>query len=178
MSGLTTGVATVSTQLTAGTNAYPTNRGSSGDVLTSDGAGTLTWSTPSGGGGGVEAVSNSSSGLTGTLNMDFATAQVYHFTADATGNWTVNFRNDASSTLNSVMTDGSSLTFVLYAKQGGTARYNNGWQIDGSSKTPKWLGGFGTPSGGHTNSVDVYTYTIIKTANNDFTIYANQNFYT
>ena len=42
----------------------------------------------------------------------------------------------------------------------------------------KWLGGFGTPNSGHPNAVDVYTYTIMKIGNNDFRIYANQNFYT
>ena len=37
--------------LTAGGLTYPTTNGSSGDVLTSDGAGNVTWSTVSGGGG-------------------------------------------------------------------------------------------------------------------------------
>ena len=76
------------------------------------------------------------------------------------------------------MNTDQSLTFVLYVQQGSTAYYNNGWQIDGSGKTPKWLGGFGTPNSGHPNAVDVYTYTIMKIGNNDFRIYANQNFYT
>ena len=33
--------------------------------------------------------------------------------------------------------------------------------IDGSSITPKWIGNV-TPNGGHANSIDAYTYTIIK----------------
>ena len=40
-------------QLTAGGLTYPTTNGTSGQVLTSDGAGNVTWSTVSGGGGGA-----------------------------------------------------------------------------------------------------------------------------
>ena len=178
MSALTVGTATVSTSLVAGTNTYPNNQGNANDVLTTNGSGTLTWAAPAGGGGGKETIVNSSSAISGTINLDFESAQIYHYTANAGGNWTVNFRGSSSVTLNNTMDTNQSLTFVLYSQQGSTAYYNNGWQIDGSGKTPKWLGGFGTPNSGHTNSVDVYTYTIMKIGNNDFRIYANQNFYT
>ena len=97
----------------------------------------------SGGGGGKETIVNSSSALSGTINLDFQTSQIYHYTGNAGGNWTVNFRGSSSVTLNSEMSTDQSLTFVLYVQQGSTAYYNNGWQIDGSGKTPKWLGGFG-----------------------------------
>jgi|TARA_B100001113_G_scaffold284329_1_gene239513 hypothetical protein len=178
MSALTVGTATVSTSLIAGTNTYPNVQGNANDVLTTNGAGVLAWAAPAGGGGGKETIVNSSSALSGTINLDFQTSQIYHYTGNAGGNWTVNFRGSSSVTLNSEMSTDQSLTFVLYVQQGSTAYYNNGWQIDGSGKTPKWLGGFGTPNSGHTNSVDVYTYTIMKIGNNDFRIYANQNFYT
>ena len=49
---LTTGVR-ISGALTAGGLTYPTTNGTSGDVLTSDGAGNVTWSTVSGGAGGA-----------------------------------------------------------------------------------------------------------------------------
>ena len=44
--------ATITGALTAGGLTYPTTNGTSGQVLTSDGAGNVTWSTVSGGGGG------------------------------------------------------------------------------------------------------------------------------
>ena len=44
--------------LTAGGLLYPTTNGSSGDVLTSDGAGNVTWQTPTGGGGGGISLTN------------------------------------------------------------------------------------------------------------------------
>ena len=43
-------------QLTAGGLTYPTTNGTSGQVLTSDGAGNVTWTTVSGGGGGGASV--------------------------------------------------------------------------------------------------------------------------
>ena len=45
--------ATITGALTAGGLTYPTTNGTSGQVLTSDGAGNVTWSTASGGGGGA-----------------------------------------------------------------------------------------------------------------------------
>jgi hypothetical protein len=48
----TTTGATITGALTAGGLTYPTSNGTSGQVLTSDGAGNVTWTTVSGGGGG------------------------------------------------------------------------------------------------------------------------------
>ena len=158
MSALTVGTATVSTSLTAGTNTYPNSQGNANDVLTTNGAGTLTWAAAAGGGGGKEGITNASSSISGTINLDYQTSQIYHYTGNAGGNWTVNFRGSSSVTLNNEMNTDQSLTFVLYVQQGSTAYYNNGWQIDGSGKTPKWLGGFGTPNSGHPNAVDIYIY--------------------
>jgi hypothetical protein len=52
---------------------------------------------------------------------------------------------------------------------GATAYYQTGFQVDGSSVTPKWQGGT-APSGGNASSVDVYTFTVIKTASATFTV--------
>jgi hypothetical protein len=46
---------------------------------------------------------------------------------------------------------------------GSVAYLPSGHQIDGTSITPKWAGG-SAPTTGNTNSIDVYTYTIVKTA--------------
>ena len=49
---------TITGQLTAGGLTYPATNGSSGQVLTSDGAGNVTWTTVAGGGGGITAESD------------------------------------------------------------------------------------------------------------------------
>jgi hypothetical protein len=121
----------------------------------------------------TELVTTSGTGLASTLNYDVTTQSVYYSTASATGNWTVNFRASSGTSLNTAMSVGEAITAVVMATQGGTAYYNNVVQIDGSSVTPKWQGGT-TPTSGNASSIDIYTYTIIKTASATFTVLASQ----
>ena len=120
-----------------------------------------------------EDVNINSGALSGTVNLDIKLANVFYRTTASTGNWTTNFRGDGSNSLNNTMQVGQSVTVTVLATNGGTAFYNNGWQIDGSSVTPKWLGGVGAPNAGNANAIDYYTYTIIKTADATFTVLAN-----
>ena len=64
-------------------------------------------------------------------------------------------------------------TIAHIVAQGATAYYNSAFQIDGSSVTPEWQGG-AAPTAGNINSLDVYTYTIIKTGSSTFTVLAAQ----
>ena len=114
-----------------------------------------------------------STALNGTFNLNLANNAVYFFTPNATGNFTFNFRGDGSTSLNNTLSIGESLTVAIITTQGGTAYYANGHQIDGSSVTPLWAGGT-APSSGDTSSKNVYTYTIIKTANATYTLLAQK----
>ena len=71
------------------------------------------------------------------------------------------------------MDAGEAVTIVHLVTNGSSAYYNSAFQVDGSSVTPEWQGG-SAPSAGNTNSVDVYTYTIIKTGDAAFTALAAQ----
>ena len=71
------------------------------------------------------------------------------------------------------MDTGESLTIAHLVTQTGTAYYNNVVTIDGGANTPEWQGGT-APSEGNINSVDVYTYTIVKTGDATFTCFASQ----
>ena len=124
----------------------------------------------------VEKVSIDSTALNGTRNIDLASNAVYNFTSNATGNFTFNFRGDGSTSLNSILSTGDSMTVALLCKQGGSAYYNNGYQVDGSSVTPLWSGG-SAPSSGNANSTDIYTFTIIKIGNASWTVLATQTKY-
>lgn len=108
-----------------------------------------------------------------SYNIDAIDQQVIHITADATSNWTTNVRANASTTLDSILAVGQSMTFVVLATQGATAYYNNVLQVDGVTQTPKWGGG-SAPTAGNVNSVDSYSYTVIKTAANTYTVLANK----
>jgi len=119
-----------------------------------------------------EKVTISGTAATGTVNFDILTQSVLYYTFNSTGNWTLNFRGDGSTSLNSVMSIGESMTVVFFATQTTVAYYNSAVQVDGSSVTPKWQGG-SAPTAGNASGVDVYSYTIVKTANATFTVFAS-----
>jgi hypothetical protein len=119
-----------------------------------------------------EVVTISGTGLSGTFNYNVTTQSVAYSTGNATGNWTMNFRASGSSTLNSIMSAGQSVTVAHLVTCGSTAYYNNAVQVDGSSVTPVWQGG-SAPTSGFASSLNVYTYTIIKTASATFTVLAS-----
>ena len=121
----------------------------------------------------AEKVTTSATAATGTINYDVLTQAVLNYTTDASANFTVNLRGDGSNSLNSIMDTGESITVAFIVKQGSTPYYNNAFQIDGSSVTPEWQGGT-APSAGNANSLDVYTYTAIKTGDATFTALAAQ----
>jgi hypothetical protein len=121
----------------------------------------------------AEKVTNSATAATGTVDYDVITQAVLNYTTDASGNWTLNIRGDASNSLDSIMDTGESITIAHLVSQGGTAYYNSAVTIDGSSVTPEWQGG-SAPTGGNASSIDVYTYTVIKTGSAAFTVLASQ----
>jgi len=128
------------------------------------------------GGGKIEQTSEKvtveATAATGTVNYDVLTQAVWYFTSNASGNWTLNIRGNGSNTLNSIMDTGESIT-IAHLVTMTTARYNSAVQIDGSGVTPEWQGG-AAPSAGNANSVDVYSYTIIKTGDATFKVFAAQ----
>jgi len=121
----------------------------------------------------AEKVTTAAVAATGTVAYDVLTQAVLNYTTNASANWTLNVRGDGSNSLNSIMDTGESITIAHIVSQGGTAYYNNAFQIDGSSVTPEWQGG-SAPDAGNASSLDTYSYTIIKTADATFTVLASQ----
>jgi len=107
-----------------------------------------------------------------TVQFDVKTQGVLYYTSNSTGNWTLNVRGDSSTTLNSLMTTGDALTIVFMATN-STAYYGSALTIDGSAVTPKYQNGVAF-SAGSASAIDIYTYTIFKTANATFTVLAGQ----
>jgi hypothetical protein len=121
----------------------------------------------------AEKVTTTATAATGTVAYDVLTQAVLNYTTDAAANWTLNIRGDGSNSLDSIMDTGESITIAHIVKQGGTPYYNSAVQVDGSSITPEWQGG-SAPSAGNASSLDVYSYTIIKTGSATFTALASQ----
>jgi len=114
-----------------------------------------------------------STATSGALNIELTgdDGAVFFATANQTANRTINFRGDASTTLDSAMAVGESFSCAVLMAQGSSAYYLNAYQIDGSAVTPKWQGA-AAPTAGNASGIDVYTFTIIKTASATFTVLA------
>jgi len=124
----------------------------------------------------MENVTVSATAATGTVNYDVLTnGAVTYYTANATGNWTLNLRGDGSTTMNSVMSTGKSLTVAFLVTNGGTAYYQSGFTVDGTTSgvTVDWQNG-AAPAAGNTNSIDIYSITLIKTGSATYTVLASQ----
>jgi hypothetical protein len=108
-----------------------------------------------------------------TINIDILSNVVVYCTANATGNFTVNFRGNAGTTFNNAVPANVSVSASLVTAQGATAYYNSLVQVDGSTVVPKWQGGT-APTTGNANSTDTYVYVVMKSAANTYTILASQ----
>jgi hypothetical protein len=115
------------------------------------------------------------SAATGTVALDALTSGSWYYTSNATGNWVLNVRGSSSTSLNSILTTGDSITVAFLATQGSTAYYNTSLQVDGTTSgvTVEWQGGT-APAAGNASGIDVYLYNIIKTASATYTVLASQ----
>lgn len=123
----------------------------------------------------AEVCTVTATAATGTINYDITTQSVLFYTANASGNFTVNLRASSGTSLNTAMSTGQSVTVAFLVTNGTSAFVNNVVQVDGTTSgvTTRWQGG-AAPSSGNASSVDVYSYTVIKTANATFSVFAAQ----
>jgi hypothetical protein len=124
----------------------------------------------------IEQVSINASAPSSTTNINLYGAATNYYTVASSVNWTFNFRGNSSVSANSYLSTGQSVTTTALVTQGSTAYYPTAFTIDGTSVTPKWLAGE-APAAGDPNSVDAYTFTIVKTASATYTVFASSSKY-
>jgi len=112
------------------------------------------------------------SAIASSQNIDIATSTSWWFTTSATANFTLNFRGNSLTTLNSILATGQTVTVVVANTNGSTGYYPTAFTIDGSSVSPKWQGGT-APSTGDASAIDAYVFTILKTASATYTVIAS-----
>jgi hypothetical protein len=115
----------------------------------------------------------SATAATGTIPLDTLTSGILYYTSNATANWTLNVRGSSGATLNNSLTTNDSITVVFFVTNGATPYYQTGFQIDGASVTPKWQNAT-APAAGNANSIDIYSFTIVKTGDAAFTAFGSQ----
>ncbi len=115
------------------------------------------------------------SAATGTINLEALTSGSWYYTSNATGNWVLNVRGSSTTSLNTILTTGDSITVAFLATQGSTAYYQTSLQVDGTTSgvTVEWQGGT-APTAGNASGIDVYLFNIIKTASATYTVLASQ----
>ena len=96
---------------------------------------------------------------------------VHLFTVAESTTSTPNIRVDASTTLNSVMGIGDCIVVTLVTTA-AAAGYSAELTIDGAAVTENWIGG-AAPAAGGASGVDIYSYTIIKTASATYSVIGN-----
>jgi hypothetical protein len=120
-----------------------------------------------------ENITISATAATGTVHLDVITQADLYYTTNASANFTLNIRGNASTTLNSILAIGATQTVTFRNTNGATAYYPTSFTIDGVAVTPKWQGGT-APSAGNASAIDVYNYAITKTAASTYTVFASQ----
>ena len=144
--------------------------------------------TATGGGGGsianntvvtalIETTTISATAPTTTYNYDVSTQSVLYVTANAVRNWTLNVRGSAATTLNATLNVGSAITIAHAQAANSVTFYQSAFTIDGTSVTPKWATGT-APTNSTGTGIDMYVYTIIKTASATYTVLASRTNYT
>ena len=102
---------------------------------------------------------------------------VQYYTTAASANWVQGITYSSAATINYALPLGQSVTLAVLVTQGGTGYFSNTITIDGTTTgvTTYWQGNT-APSAGHTNCIDVYNYTIIKTSTTPtYTVLATQS---
>lgn len=104
-------------------------------------------------------------------------ASVYYYNNPA-ANFTLDVRGEnggTSLTFNQLTSTGQIATITMLVKNGATPYYLTNMQIDSTNtgRTLYWQSGV-VPSAGNANSIDVYTFVIIKRAAATYDVLANQ----
>ena len=104
---------------------------------------------------------------TGSVNFDVIDQSIAFYTS--TGNISLNIRGNSTVSLNNSMASNSSLTCAAIVTNGATPYVISNVSIDGAARTVRYPIP-GTVGSGTPNGVDVYTFNIIKTASNTYTV--------
>ena len=125
----------------------------------------------------IETVTANATAINANTTIDVLNGAVSYYTANVAANWTLNVRANSTTMLDSVLSTNKSLTIAYLASQlGANTFYQSAMQIDGTAVTPKWQGGT-APSAGNATSIDLYAFTIVKTAANTYTVLGSQTQY-
>jgi len=112
---------------------------------------------------------------TGALTINMLDGAIHFYPTSTSASCSLNFRGNASTTLNATMANNQSITAVVLINSGSTTARPTAVSIDGVVQTVKWFGGLSFPNGSGSNAIDAYTFVMIKTAPSTYTVFASQS---
>lgn len=119
---------------------------------------------------GIEKVTANSTGSTGTVNFDLLTQAILNKTGNATASFNINLRGNSTVTLDTVMSSNQSMTCTYVNKKNtGSPYVLSALQIDGTTQTVYWGGGTNPTTNAYL--YDIYTFNVLKTASNTYTVF-------
>lgn len=111
-----------------------------------------------------------------TITYDVLSQSALGYTVNNTGNFTVNFRGDASTTLTNTLLSGASISVLLAVQNGTTAYYLTDISIDGSPATVYWLNKSAVVAG-TASARDIYYFVLHKQSDATIVVYASRAYY-
>jgi len=124
----------------------------------------------------TESANIISTAIGGNTILYLANNSSYYFAANPTANITFDLRANSQpgGSLNAYMTTGQMISVGVMLSQGATA-YRANLYIDGVLQTAntRWSGNVNPAAGGTINGIDVYSFSVLKTAANAYIILAS-----
>jgi len=123
-----------------------------------------------------EVFNNINNKLSNAPNIDVNSGNVHFFSGQSeSANATPNIRGNSSTSLNSVLAIGETITVSIVIVASGSGFYQN-VTVDGSNPSFKrWLNDSEPSVAASSGDFEIYTYTILKTANALFTVLCNRS---
>lgn len=122
----------------------------------------------------LESANLDNTAITGLVTYELLTnGSVTYYTTNSSSNFDFDFVGDSNTSLNSVMNIGESLTLAIATRHGATAYFLGTVTVDNSNPANTYWQNDTLPTEGTANGVDVYGFTIIKTANATFDVLAS-----
>jgi hypothetical protein len=123
----------------------------------------------------LETATIAGTSMPSTVTYYVQTQTVLYYNVNSTTNATLNLAGSGSVTMNNTLAIGQSVTVALLNQNGSTGYYISSIQVDGTTSgvTVHWQGGT-APTTGNSTATDIYTFTVIKTANATYAVLASQ----
>jgi len=115
-----------------------------------------------------ETILHKNAPLTGEAQIDVNNGSLHYYNEQSTGNFTFNIKGLYN------IAAGKSIVVTILSTMGSTAYVmsnptTTGFKIDDNVVTVKWINSI-SPTSGFTNSINVYTFAIIKNSTNNYTV--------